>query len=122
MREYYYDFLIDNDPILVPDADIAWEYNDLDSEETGRDESGVMHRVVIREGVRKCTLQYSRLSRDEYVYMTSLFAGKSEFVVDFLDHDGDRRSFNAYHSNHSITVRNAKTGEYMNYNPTIIEC
>ena len=121
-RDYYFDFQIDGRPILVPDADITWEYNDLDSEETGRDESGVMHRIVAREGVRKCVLTYEILERDEYLYMRSLFAGKSEFEVEFRDHDGQRATFRAYHSNHSITVRSARTGAYRNYNPSIIEC
>ena len=121
-RSYYYEFLVDKRPILVPDADITWEYSDLDSDETGRDESGVMHRIVVREGVRKCVLQYATLTRDEYLYMKSLFAGKSEFEVKYRDHDGQVSTFRAYHSNHSITVHNARTGEYKNYNPSIIEC
>lgn len=121
-RKLYFDFLIDDKPILVPDADLTWEYNDLDSEETGRDESGVMHRIVVRDGVRKCALQYESLSREDYLYMKSLFAGKAEFEVKYKDHDGQVSTFRAYHSNHSITVHNARTGEYKNYNPSIIEC
>lgn len=121
-RNYYFEFLIDKQPILVPDADLSWEYSDLDSDETGRDEAGVMHRIVLREGVRKCTLQYESLTREEYQYMRSLFAGKSQFEVEYRDHDGQVAKFTAYHSNHSITVHNAKTGEYKNYNPSIIEC
>ena len=53
MRPFYYDILVDGQPILVPDADITAEYTDLDSEESGRDESGVMHRIVARRGVLK---------------------------------------------------------------------
>lgn len=121
-RRFYFDFLIDNNPILVPDADITWEYNDLDSDETGRDEAGVMHRIVLREGVRKCALQYESITREDYLYMRSLFAGKSAFEVEYRDHDGNVSTFTAYHSNHSITVQNARTGEYKNYNPSIIEC
>ena len=121
-RALYFDFLIDKKPILVPDADLTFEYSDLDSEDTGRDESGFMHRIVVREGVRKCTLQYESLTRDDYLYMRSLFAGKAEFEVEYKDHDGMVRTFLAYHSNHSITVHNARTGEYKNYNPSIIEC
>ena len=121
-RNYYFDFLIDKQPILVPDADLTWEYNDLDSDETGRDEAGVMHRIVLREGVRKCALQYESLTREEYQYMRSLFAGKSQFEVEYRDHDGQVSRFTAYQSNHSITVHNAKTGEYKNYKPSIIEC
>lgn len=122
IRNYYYDFQIDGWPILVPDADVTWEYNDLDSDESGRDESGVMHRIVLRHGVRKCVLPYETLTRDEYLYMRSLLEGKSEFEVRYRDHSGQVAVFMAYNSNHSITVHNAKTGIYKNYNPSIIEC
>lgn len=122
MRKLYLDFRIDDVPILVPDQDLEIEYNDLDSDETGRDESGVMHRVVLREGVRKVTLNYETLTREEYLYMRSLFAGKSQFVVTYRDHDGYEADFEAYHSSHSITVRNARTGLYKNYKVSIIEC
>ena len=122
IRNYYYDFQIDGRPILVPDADVTWEYNDLDSDESGRDESGVMHRIVLRHGVRKCVLPYETLTREEYLYMRSLLEGKSEFEVRYRDHSGQESVFTAYHSNHIITVHNAKTGIYKNYNPSIIEC
>lgn len=122
MRKKYYDFQIDNLPILVPDQDMEMEYNDLDSEETGRDESGVMHRIVLRHGVRKFSLSYDSLTREEYLYMRSLFDDKSEFTVSYRDHDGYPAEFQAYHSSHSITIRNARTGLYKNYKISIIEC
>lgn len=122
MRKFYFDFLVDGQPILVPDADIAISYEDLDSEESGRDESGVMHRIVIREGVKKMPLSYANLSRDEYRYMESLFKGKPEFRVDCRDENGSPLSFMAYRSKHSVSIFNAKTGSHKNYSFTIIEC
>lgn len=122
MRKLYLDFRIDDVPILVPDQDLEIEYNDLDSDETGRDESGVMHRIVLRECVRKVTLNYETLTREEYLYMRSLFSGKSQFMVTYRDHDGTEAEFAAYHSSHSITVHNARTGLYKNYKISIIEC
>lgn len=122
MREYFYDLQVDNKPIIVPDQDLEMEYTDLDSDETGRDESGVMHRLVLRHGVRKFSLVYDSLTREEYLYMRSLFEGKSEFMVSYRDHDGYTAEFQAYHSNHSITIRNARTGLYKNYKISIIEC
>lgn len=122
MREQYFDFQIDGQPILTPDQDLEMEYNDLDSDETGRDESGVMHRLVLRHGVRKVSLTYNSLTREEYLYMRGLFDGKSEFKVSYRDHDGYIAEFQAYHSNHSITIRNARTGLYRNYKISIIEC
>ena len=122
MRKFYFDFLIDGQPILVPDEDVAISFEDLDSEESGRDESGYMHRIVLREGVKKVPLSYASLSREEYLYMESLFSGKSKFEVIFRDFDGKRSSFAAYRSKHSITIRNVRTGCYKNYTFSIIEC
>ena len=122
MRTLFYDFKIDGVPILTPDADIVIEYNDIDTEESGRDESFVMHRIVGRRNVKKWAISYSRLSREEYVYMEMLFADKDEFEVEFKDHDGSIGTCTCYRSNHSITVRNVRTGEYSNYKLSIIEC
>ena len=122
MRPFYYDILVDGQPILVPDADITAEYTDLDSEESGRDESGVMHRIVARRGVLKMSVSYGVLSREEYLYMESLFTGKSEFDLTYRDHDGSEATRQCYRSNHSITMRNVRTGDYRNYKLSIIEC
>lgn len=122
MRAYDYNFLIDGEPILVPDADIAVSFEDLDSSESGRDESGVMHRIVLREGMRKIPLSYGFLKAEEYRYMESLFKGRSHFEVEIIGLDGDSTKFDAYRSKHSITIRNIRTGLYTNYNFNIIEC
>lgn len=121
MRPYYNDLLIDGQPVLVPDADIAIEYTDIDSEESGRDESYYMHRVVVRRGVKKWPLVYASITREEYLYMESLFQGKDDFTVTYLDHDGVTAECVCYRSKHSITIHNAKTGDYRNYSFNIIE-
>ena len=118
----YFDLLIDGKPVLVPDQDMVLDYTDLDSPETGRDDAGIMHRIVLRQNVRKFQLSYSALTREEYRYLESLFAGKAEFTVTYRDHDGEESQFRAYRSGHSITVRNARTGLYKNYKLTLIEC
>lgn len=122
MRDFYNDLLIDGKPILVPDEDVTIEYTDIDTDESGRDESYYMHRIVARRGVKKWPLPYAFLTRDEYLYMESLFTDKDEFTVTYTDHDGSVKTCIAYRSNHSITVRNAKTGAYRNYKFNIIEC
>ena len=122
MRKYDTEFLIDGQPILVPDADININYEDLDSEESGRDEIGVMHRFVLRTDVRKIPLSYAFLTKEEYLYMESLLRGKKDFQVDCRDHDGSPLSFRAYRSKHSITIFNARSGLYKNYVFNIVEC
>lgn len=121
MRSYYYDMLIDGNPILVPDADMTIEYTDIDAEESGRDESYFIHRVVVRRGVKKWPLVYNALTRDEYLYMESLFQGKDDFTVTYREHDNQIAKCICYRSKHSITIHNAKTGDYRNYSFNIIE-
>lgn len=122
MRNFYYDFQIDKKPVLVPDADIQIEYCDLDSENSGRDECGFMHRIVLRRGMKVWNISYGVLTTEEYRYMESLFAGKDEFLVEYRDHNGKRGSCMAYRSVHSITIHNVKQGLYKNYKFNIIEC
>jgi hypothetical protein len=122
MKGFCYEFQIDNRPILTPDADIKVEYTDLDSEESGRDENGFMHRIVLRHGVKTFSVSYASLTRDEYRYMESLFAGKSQFEFKYRNEDGSPCAITAYRSKHSITVRNLRTGTYKNYAFNIIEC
>jgi hypothetical protein len=122
MRSFCYEFQIDNKPILTPDADIKVEYTDLDSDESGRDENGFMHRIVLRRGVKTFAISYKSLSRNDYRYMESLFAGKSEFEFKYRDDDGNPATIIAYRTKHSIIVRNIRTGTYKNYAFNIIEC
>ena len=122
MRNYDFEFLIDGQPILLPDGGVEINLEDLDSSESGRDESGVMHRIVLREKVRKYGLPYAHLTREEYLYLMSLFAGKPTFQVEMLDPDGRRSVFTAYCSKVGITLRNRRTGLYENLKLSIIEC
>ncbi len=122
MRKYFFDLLIDGQPVLVPDADVTISFEDMDSEVSGQDESGYMHRLLLRSGVKTIPLAYASLDTDEYRYMESLFQGKREFKVDCRGIDGSPLSFMAYRSKHSISVHNIKTGIHKNYNFNIIEC
>ena len=122
MRNLFYDFQIDGKPILMPDEDLTMERTDLDAEDSGRDEGGFMHRIVVRFGMRTWSISYAYLTREEYCYMESLFQGKAEFRVDYRDDDGQPAHCIAYRSKHSITIKNSITGIYKNYQFNIIEC
>lgn len=122
MRKYDNDFLIDGRPLLLPDEGVQINLEDLDSSESGRDESGVMHRVVLREKVRKYSLPYGRLTQEEYMYLLSLFAGKPTFVVEKREPDGQTVTFTAYCSKVGISLYNKRTGLYKNLTLNIIEC
>jgi len=116
------EFKIDGNAMVVPDQDVELSKSDLDSGDSGRDESGVMHRVVVRRRVRTWSFYYSYLTAAEYNYMESLFDGRDEFTFTFPQTDGTRGTCTAYCSNNSITVRNIRTGDYRNYKLKIIEC
>lgn len=116
------DYLIDGKPMLVPDADVSLSFSDLDSSDSGRDESGAMHRIVVRERVATWGFNYSKLTAEEYKYMRSLFAGKPEFTFTYRDLDGYLVETRAYCSNDSITYHNARLGLYQNLKFNIIEC
>lgn len=122
MRKFLFDLLIDGQPVLVPDADVTISFEDMDSEVSGQDEAGYMHRLLLRSGVKTIPLSYASLDTEEYRYMESLFQGKREFKVDCRGIDGSPLSFMAYRSKHSISVHNIKTGVHKNYNFSIIEC
>lgn len=122
MRRFDYDFLIDKKPILMPDEDADISMSDLDSEDSGRDEGGVMHRQVVREKVITLGLTYAVLTREEYRYMVSLFRGKSTFTVEYLNEDGQVAEMTAYCSKISVSLHNVKTGIYKKLKFNIIEC
>ena len=122
MRKYDFDFLIDGRPILIPDADVEISMEDVESDESGRDECGVLHRILLREKVKSWSLSYSSLTREEYLYLQSLFAGKVTFRVDIRDASGQAAQHTAYCANLGITVHNKRTGLYKNFKLNIVEC
>ena len=122
-RAYSDEFFVDGTPLLSPDRDVNITENDLDSSDTGRDESGIMHRIVVREGVRTWgPFNYAILTADDYQYIKSLFKGKAHFTFTFKDADGTEVSTLAYCSKRSITLQDSATGYYKNLAFNIIEC
>lgn len=121
-RRKYYEYQIDGQPLLVPDADVQISASDLDAEDSGRDESGFMHRLVVRERVRSWSFSYAVLNRLDYRYLESLFAGKPDFVFKYRGLDGQPATTRAYCSKSSITLHDARRGIYKNYKFNIIEC
>ena len=116
------DYMINGKPMLVPDADVSMSFADLDDADSGRDESGCMHRIVVRHRVGTWGFHYSQLTSEEYKYMRSLFEGKLEFVFTYRNLDGDLVETQAYCSNYSIIYHDARRGLYKNYKFNIIEC
>lgn len=117
-------FFIDGSPILEPDEEPTFSYEDLDSSDSGRDESGVMHRYVIRHKVGSWSFAFGFLTEAEKAYMEKLFDGKSTFLFTRPDRNDSTKSVatECYRSKYSISWKNAKTGLWKNYKFSIIEC
>lgn len=115
-------FKIAGKPVVPPDQDVEMSCADLDSGDSGRDESGVMHRQVVRFRVKTWSFTYTFLTEEEYRYMESLFDGLGEFEFTYPKPDGTAGTCTAYCSNTGIVVHNLRTGDYRNYKFKIIEC
>lgn len=114
---------IDGLPMVPPDAGANVSFEDLDSSDSGRDEAGVMHRMVIRHSVGKWEFTYSNISVEEYAYMENLFREKSEFQFTFPDLvTFQERTVTAYRSSHGVSWQNIATGMICNYKFNITEC
>lgn len=123
MKQLWDKFKVNGKPIFTPDADIEMLFSDLDSSDSGRDESGVMHRIVIRYKVGKWTICYSEITEAEKQYMESLFPDSESFAFEHPDRiDSSRQvTCQAYRSSYPITWANAVTGTWKNYKLVIIE-
>lgn len=117
-------FRINGKPMFAPDADIAISYSDLDSEDSGRDEAGFMHRIVIRRMMGTWSFSFFGITEEEKRYMESLFDGLDEFDLTHPDRlDAEKEvTTRCYRSKYSITWHNARTGLWRNYKFNIIEC
>lgn len=117
-------FLINGMPFLVPDTEVAASYEDLDSADSGRDESGVMHRIPVRFKVGSWTFSYDHLTEAEKNYMESLFPEEADFQFTHPDRlDASKPvTVRAYRSKYSLSWKNARTGLWSKYGFTIIAC
>lgn len=124
MRAFSDMFFVNGEPLLVPDEEPTISYEDLDSSESGRDESGVMHRFPIRYKVPTWPFSYSYLTEEEKNYMEKLFPKEPDF--DFTRPNRidstSLETVTAYRSKYSLAWKNARTGLWKNYSFNIIEC
>ncbi|MBQ6831517.1 MAG: hypothetical protein IJO28_02660 [Oscillospiraceae bacterium] len=122
MREKTTIFQINGKPMLVPDAQVEVSYEDLDSGQTGRDESGVMHRYPVRYKVPCWSFTYEHLTEQEKQYMEGLFPDAATFSFTHPDRiNAEKQQVTAaYRSKYSISWKNARTGLWSNYGFQII--
>lgn len=117
-------YQINGMPMLAPDENVEMSFEDLDASDSGRDESGVMHRVVVRHKVGSWTFSYSQLTQDEYAYMLGILpkAGCFTFTHPKLSDCTQTESCTAYLSGYSIVWHSARTKDYRNLKFSIIAC
>lgn len=115
-------FLIDGVPILLPDAGVELQFTDLDSADSGRDEAGFLHRIVLRRGVRTWNLSYSLLTKEEYAYMQRLLLSRDTFPLTYENEQGEQAQTTAYCSNHALSLYDRTLGVYRELKCTVIEC
>lgn len=117
-------YRIDGMPVVAPDAGVEMSFEDLDAAESGRDESGFMHRIVVRHKVGVWDFTYSHLTEAEYAYMLSILprAGSFTFTHPALGDSTQAVNTTAYLSQYGIVWHNARRKEYRNFKFRIIEC
>ena len=117
-------FKINGVAMLVPDAEVAVSYEDLDAADAGRDESGFMHRIVVRQKVGSWKFEYAHLTEAEKQYMENLFPDTGTFLFRHPSRKNAAVSEETlcYRSKYSISWRNARTGLWSGYGFSIIEC
>lgn len=117
MRPYDTIYQIDGTPLLVPDAPVERTFSDLDDQSAGRDESGYMHRSVLRHRVRTWGLSYSVLTAQELAYLETLLDGKATFR--FSCEEG---VCTAYCAKQEVRLYDRTRGVYKQLRLDIIEC
>jgi len=89
-------FTIDGSP--MPFGEVSLCIEDVVSADSGLDESGVLHRFPLRQGVKSWDFSFSRLDGETYGYLEDLFAGKNTFSFGYES----RQSVTAYRSKCSV--------------------
>ena len=117
-------FQINGKPMLLPDEQVQVSYEDIDSADAGRDESGYMHRIMLRCKLGSWGFTYSHLTEEEKQYMESLFGSAATFSFTHPDRLDASKAVTSkcYRSGYGISWRNARTGIWNSYSFRIIAC
>lgn len=124
MRQKVDFYQVDGQPMPAPDEEPEFSFADLDASDSGRDESGVMHRIVVREKVGTWSFSYAHLSDEDLAYLRNLFTGKAQFTFTHpvFGSSNATESCTAYMSQYSAVWKNQRTGQWRNFKFNIIQC
>ena len=117
-------YKIDGAAMVAPDANVNMSFSDLDAAQSGRDQSGYMHRSPVRKKVGVWEFTYSYLTQQEYAYLLSLLpeGGTFRFTRPSQTDWKTPQTSKCYLSNYSIGFISADTGDYRDLKFSIIEC
>lgn len=115
-------FKIDGKALLAPDAGVEVSYSDLDAADSGRDEAGFMHRLVVRHKIPSWQFSYTHLTAGEYAYMRSVLPQTGTFMFTYPNEDGELEETEAYISKYTVLWDNLRLGAYRNLKFSIIGC
>ncbi len=118
MRKLTELFLIDGQPMLAPDEDMAVSVEDVEASDSGMDESAYYHRFVVRRGLGRWQFFYKELTEQEYAYMESLFAGKDSFR--FTHPFSENGTVTAYRKKQEVQWHSLN--RLRNYQFSIVQC
>lgn len=124
MRSKSDSFFIDGVPMLNPDPEVSFSFEDIDDSSSGRDEGGYMHRFPVRYKVGSWGFTYSTLTEEEKNYTEDLFPDSATFS--FTHPDKNDSSIlvtdTCYRSKVSMSWYNSKLGLWRNVKFNIIQC
>lgn len=117
-------YLIEGKPLPLPDQGVEMSFEDLDHADAGRDESGFMHRMVVRYKVGSWNFSYSHLTQKTYAQILQLLPRSGSFTFSYPDpvNPDQYKQTQAYLSRYGIVWQDAATGLYRNLKFSIIEC
>lgn len=84
------------------------EYNDLDSEDTGRSEDGMLHRVRVRQGVAKIKVAWEQLTQANVDLILNAIEPASFTVVYYF---GTQKIATMYAGNQSLKCLRINQGQ-----------
>lgn len=118
---------IDGQPLPEPTAPAEINFNDMESSDSGPDESGVYHRVILRFGVLSCTLTYDYLDNRDCAYLMELLKNKStfQFTCPVSSEDTDVNhtiTRTCYCTNHGAALQRLQHGVWRDMSLKIQEC
>lgn len=110
--------------MIVPDAGVGFSFEDLDDASSGRDESGYMHRFVLRHKVGKWAFSFASITEEEKQYLENLIPNSATFSFTHPSREDSNipETTECYCSKVDMSWYNAKTGVWKNYRFNIIEC